>query len=79
MSLNMHIYSFLIIKLCLFLFSYLPVNYLPVRLQDGPNEMEGRVEVFYNGIWGSLCNIDQFEAQVICRQLGFRFYHYFCI
>ncbi|XP_055526908.1 uncharacterized protein LOC129719538 [Wyeomyia smithii] len=45
---------------------------LEMRLADGPSPSEGRVEVKYRGIWGTICD-DDFglrEARVVCRQLG---------
>lgn len=45
---------------------------LEMRLIDGPSPTEGRVEVKYRGVWGTICD-DDFglrEARVVCRQLG---------
>ena len=42
-----------------------------VRL-DGHKSTEGRVEICYNGEWGTVCdnNWGPPDAKVVCRQLG---------
>ena len=49
----------------------IPENKYPVRLVGGASEFEGRVEIYYNNNWGTICD-DHWtinEATVICRSL----------
>ena len=44
-----------------------------VRLVDGGSEVEGRVEICRDGVWGAITEYswDHRDAEVTCRQLGY--------
>lgn len=59
--------------ICLLLARAWGVQEGDMRLADGAHPSEGRVEIFYGGRWGTVCDNqwDVTDASVVCRALGF--------
>ena len=67
---------------CSYLFMFaVPTFCPPVRLVGGRIENEGRVEIYYNNTWGTVCWTywDTYDSNAVCRQLGYTeaIEHYF--
>lgn len=75
-TVHAHMYTIMstVAILCQWYHCFIASNYtIPVRLVDGNNDREGRVEALINGVWGTVCDprFDRSDANVVCRQLGF--------
>ena len=64
-----------------FIFVYFSIDPAPnktcndgdIRLSNGATDNEGRVEICFNEVWGSICDDswDRREVSVVCRELGY--------
>ena len=48
-----------------------------LRLQGGAYSNQGRVEVYCNGHWGTICDdgFNSTDARTVCKQLGYSSYY----
>lgn len=48
-----------------------------LRLTESAHENDGRLDIYFNGTWGTVCDydFDDIDAAVACRQLGYRYVH----
>lgn len=74
-TLTYHVLLYHYIKKSFFLVLF-SASDVHLRLAGGLNRYQGRVEIQVFGQWGTICDdsFDIREANVVCRQLGFRRY-----
>lgn len=49
------------------------MDQLELRLVNGANELQGRIEIEYYDVWGTICDdyFTIYSANVACRRLGY--------
>lgn len=63
-----------------FIFVVLVFDFFVWLVDNNGKVNQGRVEVFYNGFWGMVCD-DKFDYNVVvvvCLKLGYERYFKFC-
>jgi len=55
------------------LFNQMLESQLTVRLVNSSSSYKGRLEVYHNGTWGTVCddNFEEVDARVACNSLGY--------
>ena len=62
----------LCVLVCLLCINVFIISVVPIRLSNGRNSRSGRIEMYFNGQWGTVCD-DYWtlgSSTVTCRQLG---------